>query len=86
MSNNILSRGTQLAQTQWFEKRIEKRNSKITILLKGKFRTQSNIKNERICKNNGKKPFAKKLHLRAFEWALNAPPKLLKCKKQIKPI
>ena len=33
MSNKILSRGAQLAQTCGMKKKIEKRNNKITILL-----------------------------------------------------
>ena len=33
ISNKILSMGSQLAQTQWYEKEQNKRNSKITISL-----------------------------------------------------
>ena len=60
MSNKLLYWGRQLAQIQQYERRIEKRNIKTTLLVtlskvrkvKGKFRIESNIKIVVICENN----------------------------------
>ena len=55
MSNKILSRGHSLLKLNVTKKGIEKRNSKINILLnlsklKNEFKTQSDIKNEPFAK------------------------------------
>ena len=55
MSNKILSRGHNLLKPNVIKKGIEKRNSKINILLnlsklKSEFKTQSDIKNEPFAK------------------------------------
>ena len=45
MSNKILSRGTQLAQNQWCEKEIEKRNN-TPFLQQTQMRIQNPIKHQ----------------------------------------